>query len=280
MSKKKLLIREVFEQAKIESGKTSKNGLALYLKVHVETFNIFLDEKTFVRYYDAFVLERGKEMTPDVDILDKLSRYIGYNDFADFSRTFVKKDEESNKTTVKISVDKDEESITEKLSNIIINITNEQNFKIPEFMKKNGLGILEMTFVLLMVTGGVFFSNNKNTSLRGLISNPGSLAIEKPFMYWDGERYMATDSSSLGPQIDVIPMDKFRFRYFKKITRPDTLNTTNSMGKVWYDKSNNNVEFFTSYGRHPLNDKALKDVSERILNNYAGQQEYDSIEVE
>jgi hypothetical protein len=87
-----------------------------------------------------------------------------------------------------------------------------------------------------------FFSNNRNSGKR-LMSNWNPIEIDKPFMYWDGDRYMATDSSSLGPQIDVVAMDKFRFKYFKKITRPDTLTTANSIGKVWYDKSNNNVEF-------------------------------------
>jgi hypothetical protein len=36
---------------------------------------------------------------------------------------------------------------------------------------------------------------------------------------------------------------------------------------------------FYKLWKHPVNDKALKDVSERILNNYAGQQS-DSLEVE
>jgi hypothetical protein len=53
---------------------------------------------------------------------------------------------------------------------------------------------------------------------------------------------------------EVIPMEKL-FIYFRRITRPDTLNSENSMGRVWYDKSNNHVEFFTSFGRHPENGK-------------------------
>jgi hypothetical protein len=31
-------------------------------KVHLETFKIYLDEKTFVRYYEAYVLGKIKEM--------------------------------------------------------------------------------------------------------------------------------------------------------------------------------------------------------------------------
>ncbi|WP_435522299.1 hypothetical protein [Chryseobacterium indoltheticum] len=83
------------------------------------------------------------------------------------SRTFIKNDEEANKTTVKISVDKDEESIGEKLSNIIINITNEQNFKMPEFMKKNGMGIMEIVLLLCLTTGSIAFSKKPNTQTPG-----------------------------------------------------------------------------------------------------------------
>jgi len=65
-------------------------------------------------------------------------------------------------------------------------------------------------------------------------------------------------------------MNEYMFKYFKRITRPDTLTVNNSLGKVWYNKSKNHVEFFTSFGKHPENEKTLRDVSERILENYAG----------
>ncbi|WP_374465316.1 hypothetical protein [Chryseobacterium sp.] len=137
-------------------------------------------------------------------------------------------------------------------------------------MRKNGLGILEMTFVLFLVTGGVVFSNGKNSKSFGIISGWESSAINKAYMYWDKDRYMATDSSSLGSQVEVVPMNEYMFKYFKKIMRPDTLTVANSLGKVWYNKSKNHVEFFTSFGKHPENEKTLKGVSERILENYAG----------
>ena len=275
MSKKKLLINEVFEQAKRESDKTSKNGLAMYLKVHLETFKLFLDEKTFSRYYDSFVTGIKNETNPDPDTLDKLSQYIGYKNFADFSRTFVKREEEANKTTVKISVDHDEESLTEKLSKIIINITNEQHFKIPEFIKKNGLGIMEMALLLVFVTSGVVFPNTKSNSqsTESSFTLPfiGKSHQDKKYMYWNGERYIATDSSRLGPQLEVIPMNEQPFKYLKLITRPDTLTVENALHKVWYSKSNNEVEFFTSFGKHPENGKALKDATEYIIETYGGQ---------
>lgn len=271
MSKIKLLINEVFQQGELDSGKTKKYPLALYLKIHLETFNIFLDEKTFVRYYDAYVLEKGKETEPDSDTLDKLSHYLGYKNFTDFSRTFVKKDAEANKTTVKISVDDDEESLVEKLSKIVINITNEQHFKVPDFLKKNGMGIVEMAFVLLLVTGGVVFSNGKGTPPLGIFSGGGTPAIDKPYMFWDKDRYIASDSGYISPQVEVVPMEPNKFVYQKKITRPDTLTIENAVNKVWYDKSDNHVEFFTNYGTHPENGKTLKVATPHIVETYGGE---------
>jgi hypothetical protein len=68
--------------------------------------------------------------------------------------------------------------LTEKISKIIINITNEQYFKVPDFVKKNGLGIIEMVFVLLLATGGVVFSNNKNSKFQVLCRVGNSLLTE------------------------------------------------------------------------------------------------------
>lgn len=283
MSKKKLLFTEVFEQAKRESDKTSKNGLAMYLKVHLETFKLFLDEKTFSRYYDSFVTGIKNETNPDPDTLDKLSQYIGYKNFAEFSRTFVKKEEEANKTTVKISVDHDEESLTEKLSKIIINITNEQHFKIPEFIKKNGLGILEMTLLLIFVTGGVVFPKTKNNSQSSessfSLSFLGKSDQEKKYMYWDGEKFIATDSSYISPTVNVVAANDIDLAHFRKITRKDTMTVANSLGKVWCSKWNNEVDFFTMDGINPDNGKELKLASEHMILKYSGNQ-IDSAEIE
>lgn len=291
MSKRKQLIQNVFERIKETSEKDTKYGWSDDLADAIEKKIKFkISSRTLSRYYDAYIDGIDEEKGIETLILNRLSQYLGFNDYEDFCTTIEKKGENASKTIVKIGVDNNEASSISGGTGVNISIinTNEvassgDNERDPGLIgriKENGLGILEMTFVLLMVTGGVVFSNNKGSVSRGLISNWDPIAVDKPFMYWDGDRYMATDSSSLGPQIDVIPMDKFRFKYFKKITRPDTLNATNSMGKVWYDKTNNNVEFFTSYGKHPVNDKALKNVSEHILYHYAGYQQSDSIEVE
>ena len=55
----------------------------------------------------------------------------------------------------------------------------------------------------------------------------------------------------------------------QKITRPDTLTFENAENRVWYDKSNNQVEFFTQYGLHPTNHKTLRAVTKHMIDKYA-----------
>ncbi|MBK1894871.1 hypothetical protein [Chryseobacterium paridis] len=276
MSKRKLLIDEVFKQAREESGKDTKNGLAAYLWSYFEDkLDFKISDKTFSRYYETFI-ENGGDTNIEPLKQDKLSQYVGYKDFLDFSRTFVKNDENANKTTVKISVDKDEESLTEKLSNIIINITNEQHFKMPEFIKQNGMGIMEMILVLCLVTGNVVFSNSKQAP-QGFADLDNVRPME--CMYWDGSEYRLTDCKNKNPHINVKPIDTVDMKYFKRITRKDTLTEENALGTTWYSKYNGNVEFFTGDGTDPNNGRELRKSTPFIIFKYAGKPE-DSIQVE
>ena len=266
LPQKRKLLEEVFQKASNETTETSFSGILKSLERDLlDDFKINLSFRSFETYYKTLV-ENDGDYNIKAAILDDLSIYLGYENFRNFCMDW--------KTI--------EYAVTQTLSKIVINITNKPIFTMPDFVKKNGLGIMEMVFVLLLVTGGVIFSNGEkkgDTSFNlGFMSNVKP-DVDKKYMYWNGERYIATDSSDLGPQIEIVPMNPNTFRYLRRITREDTLTTDNAMGKVWYDKSNNNVEFFTSPGEHPENGKTLKDVSETILNNHAGPN-VDSLQIE
>lgn len=278
MSKKKLLIHEVFRKAREDfPSENTKSGWASELSDYFEkNMNFIINEKTFSRYYDACIRDNKDVNIKDILILNKLSEYVGYKDFIDFSNTFIKKDEETNKTTVKITVDEDEQSISEKLSKLNINIINEQHFKMPEFIKQNGLGIIEMTLIFGLLTGNVFFSNSKKmrnspSYSLGFMSGVEPM-IEKRYMYWNGERYIGTDSSYISPGIDIVAMDAHKLRHFKRIMRKDTMTDVNSLGKTWYSKYNNEVEFFTDDGIDPDNGRELRKATSLIIYKYAGKQ--------
>ncbi|MCU7617435.1 hypothetical protein NZ698_09515 [Chryseobacterium sp. PBS4-4] len=273
MSKRKLLIDEVFKRGERESGKNAKSGIAAYLWSYFDDhFSPSISDKTFIRYYDAFIRD-DKEINIDSDTLNKLSQYVGYKDFSDFARTFVKKEDDANKTTIKISVDENEESLTEKLSNIIINITNEQYFKMPEFMKQNGFGMVEVAFVLLLLTGNYTFSKQQNKENPSVLSLLGESTKEKKCMYWDKFEYKITDCEDDRPNLDLTPADEYLVKYFKKITRKDTLTVENAIGNTWYSKYNGVVEFFTLDGVDPDNGRELRSSTAYIIEKYAGIQE-------
>jgi len=272
MSKRTLLIHEVFKQAKKESGRDTKSGIASYLWTYFEEhLNYIISDKTFIRYYETFI-ENNKEININPDRLDKLSQYVGYENFSDFSPTFEKRieNEEENTTSVKFLLDGEEVSVPEKIFNIIIKITNNPNFNVPDFMKKNGLGVLEFVFVALLVTGGVVFSNPMDNNIRNSFSLMSLIDTNKNYMYWDGEQFNPTDSSYIGPEFEVIAMDKRLLLHQRRITRKDTMTVENSLGRTWYSKYYGNVEFFTADGIDPDNKKELKKSTPFMIEKYAG----------
>lgn len=87
-------------------------------------------------------------------------------------------------------------------------------------------------------------------------------------MYWTGTEYKAVDCDAQIPNTQILALNQHKLDHFKKITLPDTM-TFNSLNKVWYSKINNEVEFFTTKGKHPLKtDRVLKPITTHILGKY------------
>lgn len=90
-------------------------------------------------------------------------------------------------------------------------------------------------------------------------------------MCWNGERYVEVTCQDKAQPYQVVGLNKNKLVHFQKITRPDTLNHEN-VGKVWYSKINNEVEFFTYPGHHPVEyGRSLKAVTKHIIDRYAGE---------
>ena len=104
---KKLLIREIFEKGKRESGRDSKSGIAMYLSLYFyDEWKFEISERTFVRYYDAFLIDND-DKNIDTQTLDKLSQYLEFNDYKDFcnTATLTRENPDSSFTSVKVSID-------------------------------------------------------------------------------------------------------------------------------------------------------------------------------
>ena len=243
------------------------------------------------------MVENNEDYKIKTTILNDLSTYLGYADFKDFTGQNPIKN-----SKIKISIDgKESVKETKSFSDIIINITNSPVFTLPEFITKHSNSFVLIGIFLVsgfILKKGDFFSGEKEekriqeidsvivqkNNLSKLEPTPAQfvnvpkqiLAIpeeknlerKKECMYWNGEIYVEVFCGEKIEGTEVLGLNE-EAKLMRKITRPDTLTEENSLGKVWYDKSNNHVEFFTHYGKHPENGKTLKEVTSHILEKYA-----------
>lgn len=90
-------------------------------------------------------------------------------------------------------------------------------------------------------------------------------------MCWNGERYIQVDCQDQTQRYQVVGLDKVKLEQFRKITRPDTLGLKD-LGNIWYSKIDNEIEFFTAPGYHPIQPRrSLKATTKYIFETYAGQ---------
>ncbi|WP_294276554.1 hypothetical protein [uncultured Chryseobacterium sp.] len=250
--KRKLLLKTAYERAKkeIKEEKNNKSIIFGFLSLKLEEkFGESKDARTFVRYYNRLIND-NRDYDIDGITLDQLSWYIGYKNFEDFCDNYVIERDRGD-TQIQLKIDHDEESLSEKLSKIIINITNTPIFNVPQ-LAKNGIGIGLMSVILVL---GMNFKD---------------ILKDKNLMYWDGNEYKLTSEGDKNPNRQLLPVDTVRLKYFKKITRPDTLTIDNALGNTYYSKKDNEVEFFTMGGINPNNGKGLKQATEYMLTRYAG----------
>ncbi len=303
--KKKILVKTVFEKAKGELSKNGKSPRAAYLNsLFEEKFGFTKNERTFVRYYTNLV-EKGRDQEIDGITLNQLSQYIGYKNYDDFCKNgdFTEVNQDSAFTTVNIRID-DQRSHDGDRSNLTINITTAPVFRLNEFLtKQNKLGIIGMLLIAGLFLGKTFIKPDTTTAgpqhadtlVRVLNypaftndtvpqpSNPdqkqkdarSSIAeqyvqnqpdLQEYYIHWNGERFIPSDAHLL-VQFKVIPIHNGQLKYFQKITRPDTI-TEASLHKVWYSKSNNQVEFFTADGENPEDNQLLRQLSIHMYNQY------------
>ena len=296
---KKLLIREIFEKGKRESGRDSKSGIAMYLSLYFyDEWKFEISERTFVRYYDAFLIG-DEDKNIDTQTLIKLSQYLEFKDYKDFCKTksLTKGNPDSSFTSVKVSIDDETDSVT-KHPNITVNITTNPILKLQEFFaKQSGFGVIG-----LLIFGG-FLTNNyfkkeeisvaKFADINDSVSKneipPKENAISPEIkivqidnnikeettkektakeekmqcMFWTGKEYIPTHCSETAN--GLIALDMKLVDNFKKITTPDTIT---SIKNVWYSKHQNVVEFFTADGVNPENGKELRALTTHMLQKY------------
>lgn len=304
MEKKRALLKMVFDQARTELPQGSITTLASYLSAHFEErFGYAKNERTFARYYKSLVVDHSDYVIDEIT-LDQLSAYLGFKNFAEFTRE-VKEEDGIQKSPLKVTVSDGENAVStlsETLSNIVIHITNAPVFTMPEFISqhKNSFGVVGFLLLGGFVASQLGYfekqktqplvetNNSAQTDIRqnpvvipqtlipmakNIDHKPAATIIATPerkkeCMYWKEDHYEAVFCDEKIAGTTIIAKDEGQYEMLKKINVPDTLTVENSMGKVWYDKSDNHLDFFTSFGIHPVNGKTLRPITKRIIENH------------
>lgn len=130
-----------------------------------------------------------------------------------------------------------------------------------------------------LVDGGLrsFYSKNKrvlrfSSAVAMIAAILFTLHVLTPedCMCWNGEYYVEVDCQKKGLRHQIIGLDPSKLETFRKITKPDTLGIKD-LGNVWYSKIDNEFEFFTGSGYHPVQfDRSLKAATKYILKTKAG----------
>jgi hypothetical protein len=128
--------------------------------------------------------------------------------------------------------------------------------------------IATLAVILLAAVIGIFmYTANGGKSLKNLMGS--TLNKEDGCMFWAGDHYQQVPcNQKMGIDTLVIALDEEKLNSFKKITRADTI-TRNDIGRVWYIKHNNKVEFYTANGNYPLDPTLrLKPITDHIISTY------------
>ncbi|AXG70026.1 hypothetical protein KORDIASMS9_02255 [Kordia sp. SMS9] len=228
---KEKLFQEAFKKAERQSGKTTKNGVAVHLeKVFSVELNFPTSKITFSRYYEQFIEESTDQaMSPNTELLNNLARYLGFQNYEDFVTNILAHNNSS-------------ESIDSAKENDVM-----------RFLKKHSWLII--IILLTIITVLVIMQLNKQ---RWMIWD-GTHYIEVSFNL---KKY------DLG---ELKLYNKDRINNLKKIeadcqTEYKKLDGTPN---VWYGKNQKKeLEYFTSLGLHPETGKSLKPLSDHMFYKY------------
>lgn len=284
-AQKKKLLEEVFEKASSSTTETSFSGILKDLEhTLLDDFNVNLSYRSFQIYYETIVIN-DQDYNIKKAILNDLSKYLNYESFDLYCAEW--------KTL--------EHSISERPSKIVVHVVNKPLLTMPEFLtKQSSLGVLGVLAIGGLFAGKSFLENapSENSAAKeplsviqqvktlpktepeaGKSSQTESLSTtiikyedpkkNKDCMYWNGHRYIQEYCSEAGKDLLAYNANT---AVMEKVLQPDTLTVENAFGKIWYDKSHNEVSFFTAYGEHPENGKTLKEATAHILTKYGKQQ--------
>jgi hypothetical protein len=128
---------------------------------------------------------------------------------------------------------------------------------------KGKFRIIIIFFALVICTGGIYTIWREKQNKQVLMGS-----ISTGCMYWADDHYEAIACNQKRKGTIILPFDEEKMKSFKKITREDTI-TEWSIGKAYYIKNNNIIEYYTTAGTHPIHvTDSLKVLSRYMFNTH------------
>jgi|GEM_PF-6981671 hypothetical protein len=99
------LLKDCFRQAKRETEVSSKTGLCKYLADRVtEDYGYSVSYKTLERLYNGYILETVPQPEIKNQLLQKLAKYRGFQDYADYTSRNLERSSKTSGATPRLNI--------------------------------------------------------------------------------------------------------------------------------------------------------------------------------
>jgi len=260
------IVFEVFEKAKESCASHTKYALSLQIQEETE-----LSYQTAQRAYSKYISRESIRWEIGADSLDILCKYLEYLNYADYFRKNPKP-----KPISSIVVD-EPENLSEQ-SGINVEESDEEDF--PETPEEIYPGEGEtkdkpkwsLTLKIVVAFGAVLLMALLGKSI---VDNWKINPTTNGCMAWAKNEYVKISCDrQTHPEYDttVIPEDPKLMANFKKVEVTAAypfFSEDTGQPRVWYYKNNQNeIEYFTAPGFHPIFKETLKKITKDIIEKY------------
>lgn len=117
------------------------------------------------------------------------------------------------------------------------------------------------TAILILVIGTLFLGQNQK--VREIFGNSNNKC-----MYWAEDHYEKVNCNEKANGRKIVPLDEYQLENQKKIRDCKTIALESIENVYYYKISSDSIEYYTTYGRHPITGKNLKALSFYMYNKY------------
>ncbi|SIR14939.1 hypothetical protein [Maribacter ulvicola] len=223
-------INEIVEKVfqKAKSICSKKSKHALSKHIAESTF---VSSRTIERLYDKYLDKKEGVGEQNEHTINVLCQYLGYDSYADYVKQ-------------------------NGLYTTISNVEAQKNDKSK--VGKDDYRIWKVLAVVSLIV------------VVGLILGLSEKHKETLCMTWKTDHFEKV-ACVAGTNESIIPLDEVRLRNFRKVEVDlitDFFDETTQMPLIWYYKSGGKMEYYTAPGKHPINGKTLKEITEHMVDTY------------